>query len=91
MAANDVVVARPDSSTLERVLDEMVKYGKPYLHCQDDKTWYCKIAVAVMGTGCTFEVASDFGQRTPLNAAQQCHERLKLAMKDVVVMIGERK
>lgn len=79
--------AHPDLTTLESALNCMTKYGRPKLYCMDDMTWYCTIEVFVTGKGVDFKVASDFKQKTPLNAAQQCHERLRAAMKDVVVMI----
>jgi hypothetical protein len=72
-----------DLSTLEAVLMDLTKYGKPRVSCQDGMTWYCAVDVFVTGTGIDFKVASDFQQITPLNAAQQCHERLREAMKNI--------
>jgi hypothetical protein len=72
-----------DLSTLEAVLKDLTKYGKPRISCHDDMKWYCAIDVFVTGDGIDFKVASDFKQVTPLNAAQQCHERLREAMKNI--------
>lgn len=75
--------AYQDLSTLEGVLMDLTKYGKPRLSCQDGMTWYCAMEVFVTGAGIDFKIASEFGQKTPLSAAQQCRERLLEAMKNI--------
>ncbi len=75
--------AQSDLSTLEEVLHDFTKYGRPRLQCMDDLTWYCAIEIFVTGKGIDFKIASDFKQKTPLNAAQQCHERMRDAMRDI--------
>lgn len=75
--------AQPNLTTLEGILLDFTRYGRPRLQCMDDMTWYCAIDILVTGKGIDFKVASDFKQKTPLNAAQQCHERMRDAMRNI--------
>lgn len=65
---------------LEELLTYMVRYGKPRLSYLD-KGWYCKVEMNTNTKGTQFDVASDFDQPTPLQAARMCHERIQTAMK----------
>lgn len=81
--------AQPNLTTLEGVLQDLTKYGRPRLSCMDDMTWYCSIEVFVTGKGIDFKVASDFKQKTPLNAAHQCHERVRDVMRDISEKVNQ--
>lgn len=79
----DKADAQANLTTLEDLLRDFTKYGRPRLQCRDDMTWYCTIEIFITGKGIDFKVSSDFKQTTPLNAAQQCHERMRDAMRDI--------
>ena len=80
-------VAQPDLTTLDDVLSDFVKYGRPRLQCMDSMKWYCAIEVFVTGKGIEFKVESDFKQPTPLSAARQCHYRMLDALRDIAKMM----
>jgi hypothetical protein len=65
---------------LEELLTYMIRYGKPRISYLD-KGWYCKVEMNTNTKGTQFDVASDFDQPTPLQAARMCHERIIGAMK----------
>lgn len=65
---------------LEELMIYLIRYGKPRLSYLD-QGWYCKVEMNTNTKGTQFDVASDFGQPTPLHAARTCHERIINAMK----------
>lgn len=74
---------KPAGESLEDVLLELTKWGTPRVQSFDDGTWYCCVNVKVTPVGVTFEAKSDFKQKTPLDAAIQCRENLRAAVKAI--------
>lgn len=70
--------------TLEAVLLELAKWGKPRVgQYGNDGTWNCNLEVSITPIGAKFEVRSDFKQTSPLAAALQCRENLREAVKTI--------
>jgi hypothetical protein len=75
---------RPSVETLEDVLMQLAKWGRPRVgQYGDDGTWHCGVDVNVAPTGIKFEAKSDFNQKTPLEAALQCRKNLLAAVKAI--------
>ena len=73
---------RTAPESLEAVLLELAKWGKPTVGMYgNDGTWHCHVEVNVTPVGVKFEAKSDFKQKTPLEAAQQCRKNLMEAVK----------
>jgi hypothetical protein len=70
----------PLHEDLQELLTYMIRYGKPRLSYLD-KGWYCKVEMNTNTTGTQFDVASEFGMPTPIQAAKQCNERIENALK----------
>ena len=78
------VPPQPMGETLEDVLLELAKWGRPRVgQYGDDGTWHCGVDVNVAPTGIKFEAKSDFNQKTPLEAALQCRKNLLAAVKAI--------
>lgn len=73
----------PDTE-LEELMVYLIRYGRPRLSYLD-KGWYCKVEMNTNTTGTQFDVASEFGNPTPIGAAKQCHERIVAALKQLGV------
>lgn len=69
---------------LEELITYMVRYGKPRVSYLDGG-WYCRVEMNTNTAGTQFDVSSDFGQPTPLQAARMCHERIIAALKTLGV------
>ena len=69
--------------TLEDVLLDLAKWGRPRVSMPSGTGWYSCIDVQITPTGAKFEVASEFGMATPLAAALQCRERLMASVKAI--------
>lgn len=80
--ATNAAVAQ-ETETLEDVLLELAKWGKPRVTMPSDKGWYSTVEVNITPIGAKFDVASEFGMATPLAAALQCRERLLAAVKAI--------
>lgn len=65
---------------LQELMIYLIRYGKPRVSYLDGG-WYCKVEMNTNTKGTQFDVASDFGNPTPIAAAKQCHERIVNAMK----------
>lgn len=61
--------------TLEKVLTEMTKYGKPRISFQGDG-WYSCIVMNTNADGVSFDIQSEFKHKTPADALFQCRERM---------------
>lgn len=66
----------PTETSFEQDLIDLKKYGRPKITCMDDGSWYCSISMHVSSKGASFDVASDFKQRTPSEALAQCRARI---------------
>lgn len=72
------------SESLEDVLMELAKWGKPRVgQYGSDGTWNCNLEVSITPIGAKFEVRSDFKQNTPLAAALQCRDNLREAVQAI--------
>lgn len=71
------------AETLEDVLLELAKWGKPRVTMPGGSGWYSSVDVNVSPAGAKFEVASDFSMATPLAAALQCRDRLLASVKAI--------
>jgi hypothetical protein len=79
--------ATPESDSLEDILLELEKWGKPSLFkSRYDNVWYCTTEVNVTPTGVSFEAKST-ACKTPKIAALECRKNLR----DAVKMIGDGK
>lgn len=74
----------PSSLPLERLLDDLARYGAPRL-MQLGNGWHCAVDVKVNATGCEFKVASDFDHAAPHSAAACAHQRLRAALRELGV------
>jgi len=75
----DAATPIADMELEERML-YLIRYGKPRISYLDNG-WYCKVEMNTNTDGTQFDVASEFGQKTPTAAAKQCHERIIGALK----------
>lgn len=82
-ATEPAKTAAPAGETLEDVLLELAKWGRPRISIPSSRGWYCCVEVNITLTGAKFEVSSDFGIETPLAAALQCRERLRESAKAI--------
>lgn len=82
LSAVDRSVIRDGAQTLEEMLLELAKYGKPRLS-HDGDGWYCAVEMYVSASGVDFKVASEFGRPSPIAAARQCAQRLDKALSDI--------
>lgn len=62
--------------SLEELLFILARHGKPRVSQFDDGTWNCTVNMRVASQGVTFEIKSDFNQKTPSEAAMQCLNRM---------------
>lgn len=84
VASEPAQADRPTGETLEDVLLELAKWGRPRVgQYGSDGTWNCNLDVSITPIGAKFEVRSDFKQTTPLAAALQCRENLREAVKKI--------
>lgn len=67
---------------LEVLLIDFLKYGEPRLSFID-KGWHCGIKMRIMSQGSTFDVKSEFGMKTPIDAALQCRKRMLEALNNI--------
>lgn len=74
--------ALPVNFTLEELLTEMERFGKPRVG-KYGTGWHSNIEVSITPVGAQFEIRSDFGLPTPLAAARECYDRLIAAMKEL--------
>lgn len=74
----------PSSLTLERLLDDLARYGAPRL-MQVSNGWHCAVDVKVNATGCEFKVASSYDHKSAHAAAACVHQRLREALRDLGV------
>jgi hypothetical protein len=66
--------------TLEELLMELVKYGKPRVSMIGDG-WHSNVEMNTNTVGADFKCASDFNMSTPTAAAKQCLERVLKAVE----------
>ncbi len=73
----------PTKESLEDVLAELCKFGNPRVSNTGENEWYSCMKMFVTGEGVEFEIKSDFKSPTPLQAAQQCRDRMHSALKSL--------
>lgn len=73
---------RDKNLALEELLRALSKFGKPRVSLLGGG-WHCCVDMHVSSTGVSFEVKSDFNLPNPSRAAQQCCQRLDLALRDL--------
>jgi hypothetical protein len=66
--------------TLEELLMELVKYGKPRVS-MIGKGWHSNVEMNTNTVGADFKCASEFDMATPTEAAKQCLERVLKAVE----------
>lgn len=82
--ATEAAAPQTIGESLEDVLLDLAKWGKPRVgQYGNDGTWHCGLEVSITPIGAKFEVRSDFEQKTPLAAALQCRENLRVAVKSI--------
>lgn len=74
---------KPEHHSIDECLIEMEKYGYPKISKVNSKGWHSHINIFVTGKGVEFQVASEFGMKTPKIAINQCYERLIDAIKKI--------
>lgn len=70
---------RETPDTLEKVLAELTRYGKPRISYQGDG-WYSTIEMNTNSDGVSFDVKSDFKHTTAIDAVLQCRSRMLTAI-----------
>lgn len=77
--------AAPATETLEDVLQDLAKWGRPRVgqYGSTHEGWHCNVEVRVTPVGVTFEAKSDFKHATPLEAAIVCRQNLRDAVKSI--------
>ena len=68
---------------LEETLVYLSRYGKPRIGSYSSPGWHCCVEMFVTGKGIAFEVKSDFGHMTPMDAARCCQQRLEEALVQI--------
>ena len=68
---------------LNKLLIEMMKYGKPRVSCVGQGEWFCSIDMWITGVEIEFSIKSDFKHKTPLEAAFVCANRMNDAFKSL--------
>jgi hypothetical protein len=81
--AQPATTPRATGETLEDVLLELAKWGRPSVYCGREGGWRVSVEVNITPTGAKFEVASEFGHKTPTVAALECRERLMASVKAI--------
>ena len=77
-------IPKPAGDALEDVLLDLSKWGNPRVgQYGTDGKWHCCVEVNVTPVGVKFEAKSDFNQKTPTDAAIQCRENLRAAVKAI--------
>lgn len=74
--------ARPPEKSLEAVLMELQKFGKPRLGVFS-RGWVCTLELAVSSIGFEAEVRSEFTHAVPIDAALQCRDRLRAQLQQL--------
>ena len=64
-----------NSDNLSEILIEMLQYGHPRL-AHLSTGWHCCVNMNTNTEGTKFEIMSEFGMSSPLEATKQCHERI---------------
>jgi hypothetical protein len=70
-------------NSLDELLIEMMKYGKPRVSCCGANEWHSSIDMWVTGAGVEFSVKSDFKHKTPLEATIVCAKRMSEALNSL--------
>lgn len=65
---------------LEQILAELYRYGLPRVHSSKNG-WHVWIEMHVNATGAKFDVASEFGHKSPSEAANECLGRVEAILK----------
>lgn len=81
MSALALAGQTPRGESLEQLLAEMLKYGKPSIHYIEG--WTCKVEMNTNAKGASFEIRSDFRMTTATAAVEQCLERIEQAVKTI--------
>jgi len=64
---------------------KLCEYGKPRLCSHGNGEWHCAVEMFVQGKGITFNITSEFTEKSMLIAVHVCIERLKKALTDLGV------
>ena len=64
------------SESLESLLQEICKFGRPNLYQFKDGAWECSVDVWVNPVGAQFKVRSEMFCKTPKDAAIQARDRV---------------
>lgn len=70
-----------DSASLEELIEKLATFGHPRLRQTSTNRWYCCVEMRTESGGVTFEVASDFKNTTPKQAAWQAYDRVRKVME----------
>ena len=62
---------------LNAALLRLMDLGSPSLHCHDDKTWSCTLALHSATKGSDFKMRSGYNHKSPLDAVGELTKRLK--------------
>lgn len=72
---------RPATESLESVLDELSKYGRPALSMLQGNGWWCRVEMNTSATGAEFKVGSECRHVSPIAAAVECRDRVLAAVR----------
>lgn len=72
-----------DDLSLEELMLELTKYGRPRLSQQNKGTWHCCVDMRTGVKGADFEIKSEFRHKTMMEAAHVCLERVLKAVATI--------
>ena len=67
--------------SLQELLLELKKYGKPRVGMYSEEGWHCNVEMNTNTVGADFKCSSDFKMPTPTDAAKQCLDRVIKAVE----------
>lgn len=73
-----------EAMTLERMLEEITKYGQTSIFQYDDDTWSCTIKLRIRNPGGQFEIKSGYNHLTASSAVEKAFSRMKETLKGIM-------
>lgn len=76
-----------DKLSLEELLLELAKYGKPGVTMLSASGWWCKCELYVTGKGVEFKIDSETKHANPRSAAAECYARVVKTLRELGVAV----
>lgn len=74
-----------EEESVEDMLIELARFGRPSLMQHSDGTWGCSVDVKVNSTGVDFKVRADHNHKDMRASVRQCLERLRKSLSELGV------